>query len=100
MIDPLRNAEAVTFKVAMKADNEVPPVTGLTANSPAAVTAHVARDATGAVVGGSVVYDVDYRGFPAPTTITGLHIHRGAAGANGGIVIQSGVDGNAGKVVS
>jgi uncharacterized protein (TIGR03437 family) len=100
MRDQMRNTEAVTFKVTMKPDNEVPPVTGLTATSPAAVTAYVARDATGAPVGGAVLYDVDYRGFPPSTTFTGLHIHRGAAGANGSIVIQSGVDANAGKVLS
>jgi uncharacterized protein (TIGR03437 family) len=52
------------------------------------------------VAAGAVIFDVNYRGFTAGTTITGLHVHEAAAGTNGSIVFPSGVDANANKVVS
>jgi uncharacterized protein (TIGR03437 family) len=100
MRDQMRPTEEVEFKVNLSPANEVPPIAGLTASAVTQVLAFVARNPDGTPATGVVLYDVNYRGFPAPTTITGLHIHRGAADANGGIVIQSGVDGNANKVVS
>jgi uncharacterized protein (TIGR03437 family) len=100
MRDQMRLAEQISFPVVMSAANEVPAVTGLTADSVARVNAFVIRNADGSIPAGMVMYDVNFRGYPANTTITGLHIHRSPAGANGGIVIQSGVDGNANKVVS
>jgi uncharacterized protein (TIGR03437 family) len=100
MRDQMRPMEDVQFQVNMSPANEVPPITGLNATGPSVVHAFVMRGNDGSVKGGAVLYDVNYRNFPAPTTITGLHIHQGAPGAAGGIVIQSGVDANAGKIVS
>jgi hypothetical protein len=37
----------------------------------------------GSVAAGTVLFDVNFRGFPVGTTISGLHIHDGAAGASG-----------------
>lgn len=100
MRDQMRFTEQLSFPVNMLPSNEVPPVTGLAASAPSAGHLFVIRNADGSVAGGTVAYVVNFRGFPADTAFTGLHIHRGAAGANGGIVIQSGVDGNAGRVTT
>jgi uncharacterized protein (TIGR03437 family) len=100
MRDQMRTAEAVTFNVNMLPSNEVPPITGLAANAVTAIPTFIIRNPDGTVAGGAVIYDVNYRGFPAGTVFTGLHIHRGAAGANGGIVIQSGVDNAANRITS
>jgi uncharacterized protein (TIGR03437 family) len=100
MRDQLRPTEAVNFDVNMLTANETPAIAGLTGTGQSNLNLLLVRGADGSVKGGTVVFDINYRNFPAPTTFTGLHIHQGAAGANGGIVIQSGVDANAGKVVS
>jgi len=77
--------------VTMNAAQEFPPVTGLNATATAAIIVNPTRNATGQVNGGSVTFNVAYEGFPAPTTFTGLHIHEGAAGANGGVRFDTGI---------
>jgi uncharacterized protein (TIGR03437 family) len=100
MRDQMRNTERSVFQVTLLPANETPPVAGLAATGPAAIPVYLLRNADGSVAAGAVLFDVNFRGFPAPTTITGLHIHQAAAGVAGSIVIPSGVDGNANKVVS
>ena len=100
MRDQMRRTEEGRFDVTMLASNEVPPIAGLTATAPTEIPTFVLRNADGSVAAGAVIFDVNYRGFAPGATITGLHIHEGAPGANGGIVIPSGVDANANKVVT
>lgn len=73
--------------------NEVPPVTGLNATGVGTVMAITARNASGVVQSGQVVFDVQYAGFAEGTNFTGLHVHVGAAGANGPVVLDSGLRG-------
>jgi len=75
--------------------NVVPPVTDVNASGTATIAAHVVRDSSGAVISGSVDFSVSYN-FPAETTVIGMHIHPGAAGAalppgSGAVTIESGV---------
>jgi hypothetical protein len=84
-------ASRLVFRPAMNTASEVPPV-NLDAEGAAIVEVRVNRDPdTGAISSGAVVFDVDYR-FPVPVTITGLHIHNGAANTNGPIVIDTGIN--------
>src|SRR5262249_31885663 len=79
------------FRPAMSPANENPAV-NIDAEGAALVEVSVNRDPqTGAIVSGTVVFDVDYR-FPAPVTITGLHIHNGAVGEHGPVVIDTGTN--------
>lgn len=80
-------AESIPFRVVLSPANEVPPV-NLAASGTATVWLHVVRDSSGGVISGSVDFVVRYR-FPEAVTFTGLHIHSGAAGANGPVVINS-----------
>ena len=73
--------------------NEVPAITGLNASGTATVMAITARNAAGVVQSGQVTFDVQYTGFPEGTNFTGLHVHAGAAGANGPVVLDSGLRG-------
>jgi uncharacterized protein (TIGR03437 family) len=98
--DQMRSTERSVFQVTLLPANETPPVTGLAATAPTEIPVYVLRNADGSVAAGAVLFDVNFRGFPAATTITGLHIHQAAAGVAGPIVIFSGVDGAANKVVS
>jgi uncharacterized protein (TIGR03437 family) len=99
MRDQMRNTERVEFKVNMSPNNEVPPTT-VQATGPTSIPVYVLRNADGTIAAGAVLFDVNFRGFPTNTNFTGLHIHRGDAGANGGIVIPTNLDANANKVVS
>ena len=83
-----QTVESIPYRVVLSTANEVPPVS-LTASGGAFVFLHVVRDAQGEVVSGSVDFQVRYN-FPSAQTITAMHIHAGAAGANGPVVIDSG----------
>ena len=77
--------------------NEVPAVTDFTASGAATVWLHVVRDSSGQVTSGSVDFRVSYS-FPGAVSLTGLHIHRGAAGGTGSVTINSGIGGAAGPI--
>ena len=56
------------------------------------------RDANGVIVGGTVIFDVNYVN-DGPITFTGLHIHYpGAAGINAPVVINTGIAAGANSV--
>jgi CHRD domain len=78
------------FKLNLKPSQEVPPIKGLKAKASGHVTFDLTRDSSGAITAGEVVFYFNYS-FPASVTISGLHIHQGAKGANGDIVVDSGV---------
>jgi uncharacterized protein (TIGR03437 family) len=89
--DQLRNVDAGTFQVSMLPSNETPPISGLAASGTARAVVTTVRNADGSVAAGAVLFDVNYRGFPAGTTFTGFHIHDGVAGAPGGVTINTGL---------
>jgi uncharacterized protein (TIGR03437 family) len=78
----LSRAERAVFRTEMLPSNEVPPVPGLAASGAGSVEVLYSRDAGGQVTEASVRYDVSYD-FPLAVTLTGLHIHPGAAGETG-----------------
>src|SRR5690242_7179092 len=80
-------ASRLIFRPVMSPSFENPPI-NIDAEGAALVEVQVNRDPdTGAITSGTVTFDVDYR-FPAPVTITGLHIHNGALGVNAPVVID------------
>jgi CHRD domain len=83
----------LTFTAPLSPASEVPPVTGAesTGSGTATITFNVTRDAGGSIISGTVTFAVNLTGFPAGTTLTGAHIHPGALGINGGIVVNSGL---------
>jgi hypothetical protein len=74
---------ANTFKATLSPTNEVPPITSAEATC--------AGDATVTFTTTSAKFDVVIRGCPSTTVINIGHIHEGAAGANGGVVINTGL---------
>jgi len=97
--DQLRNTDSATFQVSMLPSNETPPIVGLAAAGTAAVSIYTLRNADGSVAAGTAIFDVNFRGFPATTTFTGLHIHDGPAGVAGNVTINTGL-GGANTIVS
>ena len=74
------------FHTVLNPANEVPTIGGVTATAPVTIRIHRALG-QGAY---AVDFVADYR-FPGPVTITGFHIHQGAAGTNGPVVLDSGI---------
>lgn len=83
--------ETVFFRADMATANEVPAITGLTASARAIIAAHIRRNDAGTIISGLVDFDVDYNFADNDGTFTGLHIHDGAAGINGGVTINTGL---------
>lgn len=81
----------VKFTAALSPANEVPPVTNgdAGASGTATITFNLTRDATGAIVSGTVDFNVTLSGFPAGSALTAAHIHPGAAGTNGSVLIST-----------
>jgi len=78
------------FKLHLKPSQEVPPIQGLRASAVGSVTFDLERSASGAITSGEVIFYFNYA-FPGSVNITGLHVHQGAKGANGPVVISSGI---------
>ncbi|HZT30420.1 MAG TPA: CHRD domain-containing protein [Bryobacteraceae bacterium] len=89
----LRNTDHMTFPVNLQPSNETPPVTGTTASAVGVLQVSTLRYEDGTVEAGAVTFDMNYR-FPGPATITGMHIHDGAAGVAGPVRIDSGLSGS------
>ncbi|HWB84582.1 MAG TPA: CHRD domain-containing protein [Bryobacteraceae bacterium] len=82
----LQKADAVLLMGIMSSDNEVPPPTNVKASGVAQVVAIGTRDSSGNLTSGEVYLTANYV-FPSGVTFTGFHIHPGAAGSNGPVVI-------------
>jgi uncharacterized protein (TIGR03437 family) len=80
-----QTADTAYFRAVMLPSNEV-PAANVTATGVADLIAHVVRDSSGQIISGTVDFLVRTN-FAAANTATGLHIHTGAAGTNGGVVI-------------
>lgn len=87
-----QSAETRLFRAVLSPANEVPAITGYNATGTATITAHVVRDAAGAITSGTADFHITYR-FPGEATIIGLHIHSGAAGVNGPVTLNTGLTG-------
>ena len=102
-----RQVSTAVFHLNLTPGEVVPRVTGLRAEATGNLTLDVARDSSGNITGGNIVFYVNYH-FPGSVTITGLALHQGARGANGPVVADAAVGtvadsdgrGNLTKVVS
>jgi hypothetical protein len=83
----------IQFKATLLPANEVPPIAGSEAAGSGAATIDftLTRDSAGAITSGTVNFRVDVTGFPSTTSITAAHIHTGAAGVGGGVLVAADV---------
>lgn len=91
-----QSVDTAIFRAVMSTGNEVPP-TSVNASGIATIRVHFMRDATGKVATGTVDFNISYL-FDPGDSFTGLHIHRGAAGTNGPVVIGTDVGGVGGQI--
>lgn len=90
---PTTTAAPPKFTAALSPANEVPAVTNADASGSgtATITLNVTKDAAGNVTAATADFAVTLTGFPGSTTLTGAHIHTGASGANGGVIVNTGL---------
>ena len=96
---PSPNPNQVRFTATLLPSNVVPAITNADASGrgTAAITLNLTRDAAGTITAATADFRVDQNSFPAGTAVTQGIIHPGAAGANGGAVIQMGL--SAGEII-
>ena len=83
---------AIVFTAQLSPANEVPPIAGAESSGRgfALITFNVPRDSSGGVSGaGTVTVEIQTSGFPAGTVARAAHIHPGATGVNGGVLVDT-----------
>ena len=80
-----------TFTAALSPAGEVPAIVGAEAagTGTATVTFVTTKDSAGNVTSATATFVVNMSNFPVGTLITNSHIHIGAAGVPGGVVVPS-----------
>lgn len=92
------SATKPSFTTTLSPANEVPAIGNAESSGSGSVT--VTFDTTytaGALTAATATFSVTMSGFPANTPINAAHIHPGAAGVNGGVLVSTGLV--AGQVV-
>src|SRR5262245_35963388 len=79
----------IVLTASLSPANEVPAIANAenTGHGAVQVTFNVTRDSNGAITGGSADFHFQLSGFPSSTAIQAAHIHPGAAGVNGGVLL-------------
>jgi CHRD domain len=81
----------IRFTATLLPANETPPITNSEASGRGDVTIDLAvtRDASNTITAATTNWTATMTGFPATTTtLTGAHIHTGATGVAGGIIVN------------
>jgi uncharacterized protein (TIGR03437 family) len=95
----LRRTDSETFPLLLMPSNEVPPVMDLAASAPGQITFYTLRNYDGSVAAGTAVFDID-PAFPSSTKFVGMHVHSGAAGSSGPVVIPAELPGGSQTLAS
>ncbi|HKT80022.1 MAG TPA: CHRD domain-containing protein [Vicinamibacterales bacterium] len=90
----------VRFTANLLPSNETSAVVGGEANATgsATMTFHLTRDAAQQITGATIDFSVTLNNLPNGTVVSAAHIHPGAAGVSGGILISTGL--TSGEVVA
>jgi hypothetical protein len=77
----------LVFSALLSPANEVPPIGNAESTGRGAVQIMI--------TGNTATFHFQLSGFPGNTTVVGAHIHPGAAGVNGSVIVSTGVSGAA-----
>lgn len=80
-----------TFTSSLSPANEVPPITNAesTASGNATITFDVTRDSANNITASTATFVVNMSGFPAGSAVNIAHIHPGASGTTGGVLVST-----------
>ena len=84
-------SNTLVFRANMTSAQEVPPVSNAEAGASgtATITFTVTRDAANVITAGTVVFQFSVSGLTPTSSITLAHIHTGAAGVAGGVLVNT-----------
>jgi len=84
---------APKFTATLLPTNEVPAVINADAGASGTmtITFNLTKDSAGNITAATVDFSGTYSGFPNGSALTASHIHTGAAGANGGVLVSTGI---------
>ena len=90
---PTSPTDTRTLIAQLSPANEVPPVANAEASGSGTVTItmHLTRDGAGTITAATADFAVSLTGFPANTPLTAAHIHTGAVGVSGAILVNTGL---------
>jgi hypothetical protein len=82
-----------TFTIPMSPANEVPAITNAesVATGSATIVLRITRDSNGTPTAATADFQFNVANFPGGSTITMAHIHPGAAGSTGSILVDTGL---------
>jgi hypothetical protein len=85
--------QPIIFGAAMTAAQETPPISNAEsgATGSATLTFNVTRDASNRIQSGTIDMEFTLAGFPPGSTAILAHIHTGALGVMGGVLVNSGL---------
>jgi hypothetical protein len=88
---PAPSNQPLVFTANLSSANEVPAISNAEAGATgtATVTLTPTRDSANAITGGTFRFQFTVRGLTSTSDIRLAHIHTGAAGVNGGVVVDS-----------
>ena len=90
---PTSGTTTTRFVATLSPAQETPAITNAesTGSGVATINMNITRDASGNITAQSVDFTVTMQGFPSTTQVTISHIHVGAAGVAGAIVVNTGL---------
>ena len=90
---PSGQPSTLVFRADMTSAQEVPPVSNAEAGASgtATMTFSVTRDGSNAITGGTVSFQFTVAGLTPTSSVTLAHIHTGAAGVAGGVLVNTGL---------
>lgn len=82
---------ATRFVATLSPAQETPAITNAesSGSGTATITMNITRDSTGTITAQSVDFSVTMQGFPASTVVNVAHIHTGATGVAGPVLINT-----------
>jgi hypothetical protein len=92
--NPTNPSNVRVFNVTLLPSNEVPPVANAESSGRGTATITVHSDSN------TVDFNVSMTGFPSGTVIRAAHIHPGNAGTNGGVIVDTGLQGAGGVTLA
>jgi len=84
-------ASTVRFTAALSPAQETPPITNAesTGSGTATIDLTVTRDTNNTITAATVNFSVNMQGFPSTAVVNIAHIHTGATGVNGPVLVNT-----------